>query len=236
MTSSKQSNPINTDHSVIDNIKRPILLPAALLIALLLIVFFYTLYSQEIKNSNENMLKIIASVEQSFLRKVDQRAFYLASQIYFFQNSSCIISSLSKRDKEQLKVCSVPIIEQLQDTFELHKLNYVDLEKNYILSIDTTDIESSYTLMHADKSHSFITKKSINTQQNSYGIELSYDGHLQLIMSFPLLSHSQIIGYVEMITDISTIFHALEDSYNISLFTLVEKHYMKMMGAKPFFY
>ena len=107
---------IITERSSINNIKRPILLPAGIFLALLLLIFFYTLYSQEIKNSNENMLKIIASVEQSFLRKIDQKAFYLASQTYFFNNNSCIILALSTKNKQHLKKCTSPIIEQLQNT------------------------------------------------------------------------------------------------------------------------
>ena len=83
------------------------------------------------------MLKKIASVEQSFLRKIDQKAYYLASQANFFNNNPCIISALSNKNRQQLKKCSRPIIEQLQNTFDLRALSYVDSEQNYLLTITT---------------------------------------------------------------------------------------------------
>lgn len=224
---------IITERSSVNNIKRPILLPAGIFLALLLLIFFYTLYSQEIKNSNENMLKIIASVEQSFLRKIDQKAFYLASQTYFFNNNSCIISALSTKNKQHLKKCSNPIIEQLQDTFDLSAINYVDSEQNYLLTITTNDLQK--LPIQNNKTNYFITKKAINTGQNNYGIELSYNGDLQMILSFPLIDDSKVIATIEIVTDILDIFHSLEDSYELSLFVFIEKQYMVERGIKQFY-
>lgn len=204
-------------------------------------------YFIETDNQKTKSLEILNNIEQSFLRKIDDTAHLLSSQIYVIEQSQCIQTALSQENiserKNKLLFCSQKFFSILEDMFLVTEINYFSDKQKYLLRINNSDDEfigGYYDTIHQPddsslkqaKADGFVQTRAINTNELSYGIQLSHDtaeeqSKLRLVTSRIINSESLPPVYIEIKLDISLLLDSIENTENISLLTIIEKEKMQ---------
>ncbi|MFK5894916.1 MAG: HAMP domain-containing sensor histidine kinase [Pseudomonadota bacterium] len=205
----------------ITSIKKPILLPLISSYAVIILIFFIALYMIANDNKRKEAEATLNNVEQSFLRKIDETAQLLSSQIYVLEQSFCIQSALTQNNINQLHHCSKKIFSILQDMFFVTEINYFNNKKEYLLRIN------NYEKIANDKNllaEGFVETRALNTNELSYGVQLLKNNQLSLVTSRKIESKSPHSIYIEIKLDMGLILDSIENSDQVSLLVLTERN------------
>ncbi len=211
------------------SIKRSILWPLVASYIALILMFFIAIYIIEIDNNNNESQAILNNIEQSFLRKVDETAQLLSSQIYVIENSQCIQSALAESDIKKLRLCSEQFFSILEDMFLVTEINFFLNDKTYMLRVHNNENDKETT---SQLTSGYVISRTINTGDLAYGLELTPTKELRLITSRLILSKASTPVYIEIKLNLNLILDTLENIEKVSLLVLTEENKRDLKKAQ----
>jgi|GEM_PF-1154760 len=202
------------------SIKKKILLPASIIYILLIVFFFMSVNWIEQKKQEKLSANFLANLEQSFLRKIDNKAIQQAIQIHIMEQNECVQNALDNYDRIQLSSCIDSLYYILEDTFLVSELNFSDSNGEYFFRYDQPE-------KYGDIPDGFSITRAINTDRLSYGLKISNSGKIGMIVARSILTPNNNRFYIEIQTQIGDVLDSLESSEDISLLILTEKTYLQ---------
>ncbi|MCW8930648.1 MAG: HAMP domain-containing histidine kinase [Gammaproteobacteria bacterium] len=201
------------------SIKRSILWPLVVSYAAIILIFFVAVYVIEVNNKTNESQKTLNNIEKNFLRKIDETAQLISSQIYVIESSQCIQSALTESNIDNLRFCSEQFFSILEDMFLVTEINYYSNDKKYLLSINQNEEEKKNEIVS-----DYVSNRAINTNELTYGLELTTNKELRLITSKVINSKALTPVYVEIKLNMDLVLDTLEDIENVSLLVLTEEN------------
>ena len=212
------------------SIKHSIIWPLLASFIVLILIFFSAIYILEVNREQKESELTETHVEQDFLNKIDETAQLLSSQIYVIESSQCVQSALTEWQINHLKDCTSPFFNILEDMFLVTDINYYTNDKKYLLSINSSDEDT--TKKNQPLGDDFVISRAINTGELSYGLEITDNKKLILIITRILVSNAQQAVYIEIKLDMDLILAVLESLEQVNILILAEKNERELIKVQ----
>jgi len=201
------------------SIKKKIIFPVALIYLVLIIFFFISLYWIENQKQEEIAKNYLHNLEQSFLRKIDDKAVQQAIQIHILEQNECVQKALDSLDRIQLSSCIDSLYYLLEDTFLVSELNIADAAGRYFFRYDQPD-------NYGDVPQGFSITRAINTNRLSYGLTVSSLESLRMVVARGILTPFGNRFFIEIKTQVKDVLNSMEIAEDITLVVMLEKKYL----------
>lgn len=202
------------------NLKAQVLLPLALVSALMLSAFVIGIYHEEQEHLAEDLARSIQTVDGHYREALEERAHKLGAALEVIATDTSVRTALADHDRDALLAHAVPVFQRLKTEHSITHFYFHDEQRVNILRVhqpsrygDTID---RFTALGAEKSKAL-----------SYGVELGPLGTFTLRAVFPLWQEDKLLGYIELGEEIDQIIQNMERVFDVDLVVYIDKQYLR---------
>jgi diguanylate cyclase (GGDEF)-like protein len=215
-------------------IKRQILIPLTLAIAILLGVFAVIFYHYQQEHIIKDVVSKLKSAQDLWAVQIDNDAGMMAAALEVIIRDEQLKAALKAKNRQVLLERTQNLYNQLHSQHQITQFYFTGPDRVNILRVHEP---SEY----GDKIERITTLRAEKTRKLSCGIELGLLGTFTLRVVAPWYDGEHLLGYVELGEEIEHITQKLRDILGIEIFVLIEKKYlnrknweagMRMLGRK----
>ena len=195
---------------------RRLILPLAVVLILLIAGFAYTLLWLQENRLEEAIARDIEAVPEAFGDALRQEAQGLTAILATIAKEHNVVEALQNRDAESLLESYGDLFEQLKQDHGIISFSFDDSDRICLLRIHDPE-------KHGDKIERSTILEAEESGMPASGIELESSGLFSLRAVQPVLDNDQLIGYIELGTDINQILQDAHDQPGLELAVLVNK-------------
>ncbi len=200
-------------------LKTRILLPLALVLAILLGAFHYSLYQNEKKDAELDFAQDLQATETYYHRALLRRAEKLGATLEVLLQDEKLQAALRAKDRDALLKRAAPLFRQLHDQYTITHFYFEDAARVNVLRVhqperfgDTID---RHTTLAAEK-----------TGKIAAGVELGPLGTFTLRVVAPLHDSQGLVGYVELGEEIEGVLHGVKAIVGTDHLLAIDKQFL----------
>jgi len=206
---------------MIENIslKTRILLPLALVLAILLGAFHYSLYQNEKKDAELDFARDMQAAETYYRSALLQRTEKLGATLEVLLQDEKLQAALRAKDRDALLKRAAPLFRQLHDQYTITHFYFEDAARVNVLRVhqperfgDTID---RHTTLAAEK-----------TGKIAAGVELGPLGTFTLRVVAPMHDSQGLVGYVELGQEIEDALHDIQAIVGTDHLLAIDKQFL----------
>lgn len=207
---------------MIENIslKMRILLPLALVLAILLGAFHYTLYQHEKADTNHRFMSTLQSAKIFYQRALTRRGEKLGAALEAILRDEQLQAALRTRDRDALLKRATPLFRKLHDQYGITHFYFEDSARVNVLRVHQPE-------RHGDTINRHTTLTAEKTGKISIGAELGPIGTFTLRAVAPLYDSNGLVGYVEIGEEIEDVLHDIKAIVGTDLLLTIDKQLLK---------
>ncbi len=205
------------------SLKKRILIPMSLAIAILLGVSFVSIYWFQQRHISREVESKLQSVERLFRGQLDADANMVASTLHMLRRDQRIEIALKAQDRKELLDLTSAEFGYLNLAYGLTHLYFTGPDRINILRVHKPE-------KYGDEIDRFTTLEAQKTGQTSHGIELGPLGTFTLRVVEPWYDGKQLIGYVELGEEIEHITRKLHAILGVEVYVVIEKAFLDREG------
>lgn len=210
---------VNTNFLKTFSLKRRILLPLALALVLLLIVFVVSVYHPLHRQVHDAFINRLTTINQLFYRALISDGELLSAIADKLLEDQQMQAAWQANDRDALLKITSPILTELRDRYRVTHFYFHDLEGINFLRVHKPnkrgDLIGRFTMLEAKK-----------TGSPSIGIELGPLGTFTLRAVHPWRVNNQLIGYIEIGEEIDHIIKKIYQTLDVELCVAIHKKYL----------
>jgi diguanylate cyclase (GGDEF)-like protein/PAS domain S-box-containing protein len=199
-----------------NHLKRPLLVPVAIAFMGLIFAFLGSILWIDSQHADEKLNSFTESIESSFLRKLDDQAALLSSNLLFISQTPCFRQAWKEQSRRQLLSCSQRSFPELQEFFQILELNFLTPGFGYFLRARDPE-------RFGDLDHGYVARRAAATGNTAYGIELHDGGAAALLIARPWYDGGKVKGFIEVGIDLAEVLDHVASVYNVSLAIFTHK-------------
>ncbi|MFH0960675.1 MAG: cache domain-containing protein, partial [Pseudomonadota bacterium] len=200
-------------------LKQWIVAPVA--VAMLAGLVSWVLYQQR-QSSEElrrNMRRTVEQSSSAWNRLIASQAQMLRAQIDRIEDHPDLLKELKERNFDQLKTLAQPIFTELNKKFKITHFNFIQPDRISFLRLQKPDVSG-------DRIDRVTVQTSQRTGEDAWGIEPGVFGVFTLRYTRPWFEHGQLIGFVELGTELQLLLADLGANLNVDLINVVRKKFI----------
>lgn len=202
------------------SLKKRILAPLTLAIAVLLGGFIYNVYRSSFNEVTYDVERELESVDKLFAKQVEAESELISSIIELIKQDHHIRDAWLERDRARLLELCAPVLSDIKSKMQITHFYFHDANRVNFLRVYNPsrygDIIDRTTLLKAE-----------TAGVKSSGIELGKLGTLTIRVVHPWIIDGQLSGFIEMGEDIDQIVEKLHDILGVELYVSIYKEYLK---------
>ena len=215
------------------SLKTRILIPLALVLAILLGAFHYSLYRHEKADAAYRFRDDLQSAKIYYERALTRRGEKLGAALEVILRDEQLQAALHAKDRNALLKRSAPLFKHLHDQYGITHFYFEDAARVNILRVHQPE-------RHGDTINRFTTLAAEKTGKTAVGVELGPIGTFTLRAVAPLHDHSGLIGYVELGEEIEGVLRSIKDIVGTDNLLVIDKQFltrkdwesgMRMLGS-----
>jgi diguanylate cyclase (GGDEF)-like protein/PAS domain S-box-containing protein len=206
---------------MIENIslKTRILLPLALVLAILLGAFHYNLYRHEKTDADYRFVGDLQSAKTYYQRALTRRGEKLGSVLEAILRDEQLQAALRARDRDALLKRAAPLFRKLHDQYRITHFYFEDAERVNVLRVHQPE-------RYGDTINRHTTLAAEKTGKISIGAELGPIGTFTLRAVAPLHDSNGLVGYVELGEEIEDILHDIKAVVGTDYLLTIDKQFL----------
>ncbi|MBU0675848.1 MAG: hypothetical protein KJ950_14515 [Proteobacteria bacterium] len=209
-----------------ERIKKPVLVPVAISIVILLVVSLLLVARLQRKNINDGVSAYIQSTKLLYDVTLKEEAELLRTLLNFYKDDKKLLMAFQMRDRKTLNEFALPIFEKIRSEYQVTHFYFIEPDKKCFLRMYNVD-------HYGDVIHRYTLDQAEKTGELQSGIELGNFGTLTLRVVVPWRSAGKLIGYIEFGKEIDNITPILKNTLGVELLLAVDtKHLDKELWKK----
>ncbi|MBU0482564.1 MAG: hypothetical protein KKG47_15845 [Proteobacteria bacterium] len=205
-----------SDHKV-ENIRRPILEPVAISIAILLATSLFLLVWFQNKNIRNHVENHILSTSQLFSSTMREEAKLIRAIMGFYATNKELAAAFKAKDRELLFQKAKPIFDALKSEHQITHFYFIEKDKRAFLRMYNPE-------KYGDVINRYKLDKAVMSGEVQSGLSLGSSGTLTLRVDMPWVMNNELLGYIEMGKEVDYITPILKKTLDVELLLLVEKN------------
>ena len=209
----------NRQRSYMDlKLKEWIIAPVA--VAMLAGLVSWVLYQQR-QSSEELRRDMRRTVEQSssaWNRLIASQAQMLRAQIDRLSDHPDLIKQWRDKNFDQLKTLAQPIFIELNKKYKITHFNFIQPDRTSFLRLQKPEVRG-------DRIDRVTVQTSQRTGEDAWGVEPGVVGLFTLRYTRPCFEHGQLVGFVELGTELQLLLGDLGANLNVDLINVVQKRF-----------
>lgn len=207
---------------MIENIslKARILLPLALVLAILLGAFHFSLYRHNQAEASLRFASDLQSAKTYYQRALTRRGEKLGAALEVILRDEKLQTALRTRDRAALLQQATPLFSQLRDNYGITHFYFEDAARVNVLRVHQPerhgDTISRHTMLAAEK-----------TGKLAIGAELGPIGTFTLRAVAPMHDGNELVGYVELGEEIEDVLHDIQAIVGTDHLLTIDKQFLK---------
>ena len=202
------------------NLKANILLPLALVSALVLAIFVTAVFYEEQEHLAEDLARSIQSVDGHYLAALKERAHKLETALDFIAADPILRAALAISDRDTLLSHATPIFQRLKTKHNITHFYFHDKQRVNILRVHQPnrygDTINRYTALGAEK-----------TKTLFHDVELGPLGTFTLRAVLPIWEEDKLLGYIEIGEEVDQLVQEMEVVFGVDLLVAIDKQYLR---------
>ncbi|MDH4320340.1 MAG: response regulator [Desulfobulbaceae bacterium] len=207
----------------IEQIKRPVLLPIAITMALLFIAVVLCVVGLHRLFFSHQMRTDITNVQRVFANMLDERQLFIGSLLDEYSRDDRLIQAYRSRDREKLLAVTQPIFNKIRDKYQITHFYFIDSDRNCFLRVHNPP-------RRGDTINRFTMMRAVRTNGPAAGIELGPFGTFTLRVVQPWRVDGNLLGYIELGTEIEYITPAIKNCLGVEILVAIDKSYLTEKG------
>ncbi|MDP2878077.1 MAG: EAL domain-containing protein [Sulfuricella sp.] len=207
---------------MIENIslKARILLPLALVLAILLGAFHFSLYRHEKTDASHRFAGDLQAAKTYYQRALVRRGEKLGAVLETILRDEKLQAALRAGDRDALLKRSAPLFKNLHDQYGITHFYFEDAARVNVLRVHQPE-------RHGDTINRHTTLTAEKTGKIAIGAELGPIGTFTLRAVAPLHDGNGLVGYVELGEEIEDVLHDIQAILGTDHLLAIDKQFLK---------
>jgi diguanylate cyclase (GGDEF)-like protein/PAS domain S-box-containing protein len=207
---------------MIENIslKLRIILPLALVLAILLGAFHYSLYQHEKADADHRFTSALQSSKTYYQRALTRRGEKLGAALEAILRDEQLQTAMRARDRKALLERAAPLFGKLHDQYNITHFYFSDAARVNVLRVHQPE-------RHGDTINRHTTLAAEKTGKVSIGAELGPIGTFTLRAVAPLHDSNGLVGYVELGEEIEDVLLDIKTIVGTDHLLAIDKQFLK---------
>ncbi|MBU1690266.1 MAG: EAL domain-containing protein [Gammaproteobacteria bacterium] len=201
------------------SLKAHILLPLALVLAILLGAFHYSLYQHEKNNADREFVHQLQAAKNYYDRALTGRSEKLGVGLEAILRDKPLQVALRAHDRKALLKRSAPLFKALHDQYGITHFYFEDTARVNVLRVHQPE-------RYGDTINRYTTLTAEKTGKITSGVELGPIGTFTLRVVAPIYDSHGLIGYVELGEEIEGVLQGLHDIIGTDLALFIDKQFL----------
>ena len=201
------------------SLKAHILLPLALVLAILLGAFHYSLYQQEKIHTERNFEQQLQAAKNYYARALTGRSQKLGAALPAILRDEPLQAALRARDRKALLKRSAPLFKALHDEYGVTHFYFEDAARVNLLRVHQPE-------RYGDTINRYTTLTAEKTGKGTSGVELGPSGTFTLRVVAPMHDSRGLVGYVELGEEIEGVLQGVHDIIGTDLALIIDKRFL----------
>ncbi len=197
-------------------LRRPILWPIALVLALLLITSLVGFYWHVQSDLDRELLATGRRAEVLLRRDLERDAALLTALLQAESLDPCLRQAFLERDRGRLFGCAGPRLADLRGRYGVAQFYFLDPDQTVWLRVHEPE-------RHGDRIYRRTLRQARDNGVPTSGVELGPHGALMLRVVVPWVVDGRRVGYLELGEDLTRLSGRLADALGVEVFFLVDK-------------
>ena len=200
-------------------IRKPILVPLAIVMLLLLGVTIFNAHNSMNLQFNREMRTYIDGAKKIYENALAKDAEEMAGLLDFLERDDTLQKNWLAKNREALLDYSSPIFHDLKNKYRVTHFYFHQLDKTNFLRVHQPP-------RHGDLINRFTLQEAAKNQLTSWGIELGPLGTFTLRVVRPWIIDGQLAGYLELGEEITHISRQMKEALGIEVISIIEKDHL----------
>ncbi|MDP2829414.1 MAG: EAL domain-containing protein [Sulfuricellaceae bacterium] len=201
-------------------LKTTILLPLALVLAVLMGILHYGLYRHEKTGADEDFVLDMQSAQTYFQRALLRRSEKLGAALEVILRDELFQAALRAKDRDALLKRAAPLFKDFHDQYGITHFYFEDAKRVNVLRVHQPE-------RHGDTIDHFTTLTAERTGASASGVELGPLGTFTLRAVAPMYDSKGLIGYVELGEEIEEVLHGVQAIVGTDHLLAIDKQFLK---------
>lgn len=216
------------------SLKTRILFPVALILAILLFAFNFSLYQHEQVDAGHRFQEDLNAVKSFYQSALLRRSEKLGAALEAIRRDEHLQAALRSKDRDMLLKRTAPLFKELQKQYGITHFYFEDDSRVNVLRVH----QPGY---HGDTINRHTTLTAEKTGKTAIGVELGVLGTFTLRAVAPMRDSAGLIGYVELGQEIEDVLIGINDITGTDVLLTIDKPFlvrkdwedgMRMLGLK----
>ncbi|MBD3381036.1 MAG: PAS domain S-box protein, partial [candidate division Zixibacteria bacterium] len=204
-------------------IRRKILIPLGLTLAVIVSSALYSLIALQNHNADENLSQKLVQIEKSFQDILDDDTDLIKVLLDRVADNPKIQKAWQSKNREQLLRRCLPLFDEYNSKYRITHFYFHDLDRYCFLRVHNPE-------RYGDSIIRYTMTESGQSGMISSGIELGPLGTFTLRVVAPWRIDGELVGYLELGEEIEHITDQLTQMYDVKLIFTVEKKFLDRSG------
>ncbi len=201
------------------SLKAHILLPLALVLAILLGAFHYSLYRLEKTNTDRDFANQLQAAKNYYDRALTRRSEKLGAALETILRDESLQAALREHDRNALLKRSAPLFKSLHDQYGITHFYFEDAARVNVLRVHQPE-------RYGDTINRHTTLAAEKTGKTAYGAEIGPIGTFTLRVVAPMYASGNLVGYVELGEEIEGVLQGIHDIIGTDLALIIDKKFL----------
>jgi len=201
------------------SLKTRILLPVALVLAVLFGAAVFSLYMHEKADASLRLESDSKSVKGYYQSALARRSEKLGAALEVILGDEQLQAALRARDRDALLKRTLPLFEQLRDQYGITHFYFEDAARINVLRVHQPE-------RHGDAIDRTTTLTAEKTGKTATGVELGVFGTFTLRAVASMRDKAGVVGYVELGQEIEDVLHGIKDVIGIDNLLVIDKQFL----------
>ena len=201
-------------------LKARILLPLALVLAVLLGAFHYSLYRHEKDDSEYDFAQDLQAAKTYYQRALALRTEKLGATLEGVLRDEPLQAALRARDRDALFKRAAPLFRQLHGQYGITHFYFEDASRINVLRVHQAE-------RYGDTINRYTTLAAEKTGKTAAGVELGPIGTFTLRVVAPMRDSRGLIGYVELGEEIEGVLRGVQDIVGTDYLLAIDKQFLE---------
>lgn len=211
-----------------------ILVPVAMIMAILLFAFNFSLYQHEQADAGHRFSADLNAVKKYYQSALLRRSEKLGAALEAIQRDEQLQVALRNKDRDALLNRAAPLFKELKQQYGITHLYFEDGSRVNVLRVHQPD-------RHGDTINRHTTLMAEKTWKTAIGVELGVLGTFTLRAVAPMRDSAGLIGYIELGQEIDDVLRGINDIIGTDVLLTIGKPFlvrkdwesgMRMLGLK----
>ncbi|HSM26727.1 MAG TPA: ATP-binding protein [Thioalkalivibrio sp.] len=202
-----------------DRVKGPVLIPFALVLALMVAALLAISYGYEAQAQRQDLAASKRAVEHMLTMEIDSHAAKLHAALFPLSGDEALRNAFEARQRDDLLERVQPLFEEMRERFDVTHFYLVDPERSVVLRVHEPDFHGDVitrpTMLRAEK-----------TGLSTDSIELGPLGTLTIRAVWPWHADGRLIGFLELGEELHHIASHIHAAVDHDIMVVIEREFL----------